>query len=94
MYGFRVKIVCLDEIFDSVIIDSKHSFANNQKEASFIKSDAEAHVATSLLDGKWQKARLTAFINATEAIKVSPTLVIIDDTNEYRSMRKPYFRLA
>jgi tRNA uridine 5-carbamoylmethylation protein Kti12 len=22
------------------------------------------------------------------------TLVIIDDTNDYRSMRKPYFRLA
>lgn len=46
------------------------------------------------MDGKWQLARNQALKEANQALLAIKTLVIIDDTNDYRSMRKPYYRLA
>ena len=46
------------------------------------------------IDGLWQQARLLALEHTTEALKACDVDVIVDDNNEYRSMRKPYFRLA
>ena len=46
------------------------------------------------VDGKWQLARNKALQETNSALLALKTLVIIDDTNDYRSMRKPYFRLA
>jgi tRNA uridine 5-carbamoylmethylation protein Kti12 len=49
---------------------------------------------TTDIEGKWHKVRSIAFEEASNALKSNNTTVVIDDTNEYRSMRKPYFRLA
>ena len=46
------------------------------------------------IEGKWHQVRLKSFQIATKALEAANTTVIIDDTNEYPSMRKPYFRLA
>jgi len=46
------------------------------------------------IEGKWHKARDIALEQTTTMINSIGSTVIIDDTNEYRSMRKPYFRLA
>ena len=46
------------------------------------------------LEGKWHKARDIALEQCTENLNSVGSTVVIDDTNEYRSMRKPYFRLA
>jgi predicted kinase len=47
------------------------------------------------IEGKWQMIRAQAYNKARTFMKSShSSFIIIDDTNEYRSMRKPYFRLA
>jgi len=46
------------------------------------------------LEGKWHKARDIALEQATEMTNSNGSTIVIDDTNEYRSMRKPYFRLS
>ena len=46
------------------------------------------------IDGLWQQARLLALDHTATALQAKDVDVIVDDNNEYRSMRKPYFRLA
>jgi broad-specificity NMP kinase len=42
----------------------------------------------------WHEAKQIAFKKCQEHILSNPSMIILDDNFEYKSMRKPYFKLA